>query len=204
MSPFPWRRLAEQSVCRNTPFTDHHFMLLMVRAKGNAGKNSMKIASLATVLAILQIAIVPVWGADDPGLARLATCRDSWLDWQKTDPDQLKKFGEHFRAEFSRGESDPFFVPRSDTSIAGFRVAQVFPESVGMGVGFSVMVEAKFDAVKQILGKTLGKPLEHCETSDDMRTCELKIADMRTLMVMAEDSATSTTTLIGCYYYYEK
>jgi hypothetical protein len=37
-----------------------------------------------------------------------------------------------------------------------------------------------------------------------MRTCGLEIAEKRTLMVMAEDGPKATTTLVGCYYFYEK
>ena len=81
---------------------------------------------------------------------------------------------------------------------------QVFPESVGMGVGFSIVVDATFDKTRRTLEKTLRKPLKKCEVSDNMRTCALEIGEMRTFMLMAEDNAKSTTTLLGCYYYYEK
>ena len=162
----------------------------------------MKIAPLAAILIILQVAVAPA--ADDLSIERLATCRDSWLDWKKNDPVQLKKVGEQFRSDFSRSESDPFLVPKTAKSVAGLRVLQMFPESVGMGVGFSVVVDATFDASRRSLEKKLGKPLEKCEVSDNMRTCEREIGEKRTLMLMAEDNANSTTTLLGCYYYYEK
>jgi hypothetical protein len=164
----------------------------------------MQSGSLARLSLALLLTVAPARAADDLGVARMATCRDSWLDWQKSDPAKLQAFGVRFRSEFSRSESDPFFVPKSPLSIAGLRVTRAFPDSVGMGVGFSVFVEAPFDETRKAVEKTLGKPLEHCETSDNMRACELKISDMRTVMLMAEDNARSTSTLIGCYYYYEK
>ncbi len=37
-----------------------------------------------------------------------------------------------------------------------------------------------------------------------MRTCGLEIGDKRTVMLMAEDNPKNATTLLGCYYYYEK
>jgi hypothetical protein len=37
-----------------------------------------------------------------------------------------------------------------------------------------------------------------------MRSCELQIAEKRTVMLMAEDDPKATSTLIGCYYFYEK
>jgi hypothetical protein len=149
-------------------------------------------------------AAAPGWAADDTGIERMATCRDSWLDWNKSDPAQLKKFGDRFRADFSRRDNEPFVLPRKDKTIAGLRITQAFPESVGMGVGFSVTVEAPFDKTRQVFEKSLGKKLQKCETGDGMRTCELSIAEKRTFMVMAEDGPKSTTTLVGCYYYYEK
>ena len=164
----------------------------------------MNIALLSGILIILQVAIVPAWAADDASIERLATCQDSWLDWQKNDPVQLKKFYDHFRSDFSRKENDPFWVPKTETSIAGLRVEQAFPESVGMGVGFSVTVHATFDEARRRVEKTLGRSLGKCETGDNMRSCELEIADKRTLTLMAEDNPKSTTTLVGCYYFYEK
>ena len=73
-----------------------------------------------------------------------------------------------------------------------------------MGVGFSVTVDATFDTARTNLEKALGKPLTKCETSDGMRTCELDIAEKRTLMLMASDDPKASETLVGCYYFYEK
>jgi hypothetical protein len=164
----------------------------------------MKTASLATVLTILPLVFAPARAAEDPGIARLATCQDSWLDWQKTDPARMKNFADHFRAAFAPNDNGAFFVPKSNLSVLGFHVTQVYPESVGMGVGFSVLVEAPFDKARRSLEKSIGRPLGKCETSDNMRTCGLELGEKRTLMAMAEDSPKATTTLLGCYYYYEK
>ncbi len=164
----------------------------------------MKIASLAGVLVVLQAAMAPALAADDLSIERLATCQDSWLDWKKSNSVQLKQVGEHLRSDFSQKESVPYLVPRANMTVAGLRVAQVFPDSLGMGVGFSVGVDATFDQARRSLEKTLGKPLTKCEVGDNMRTCALEIAEKRTLMVMAEDNAKNGTTLLGCYYYYEK
>ena len=162
----------------------------------------MKFAALAG--AALLLVIAPAWGADDVSLARLATCQESWLDLQKSDPAGLQAFGQRLHADFSQHGNDPFVVPRSRIEIAGLRVTQLFPNSVGMGVGFSVTVGAKFDETRRRVEKALGKPLVHCETSDGMRTCALQIAEKRTVMLIAEDNPKAASTLIGCYYYYEK
>jgi hypothetical protein len=165
----------------------------------------MKIAAACIgVLIGLLVAVASAWADDDVTLTRMATCQDSWLDWQTKDPAQLKKFGDHLHTEFSEHGNDAFVVPNARVSIAGLRVTQLFPNSVGMGVGISMTVDAPFDKARQAIEKAAGKPLTKCETGEGMRTCGLEIAEKRTLMLMAEDSPKATTTLVGCYYFYEK
>ena len=164
----------------------------------------MKIMLLAGVTLALSFAVMPLRAADDPGLARMALCRDSWFDWKTTDPAQLTKFVDHIRAGFTPHDNDPYFLPKADTSVLGLHVSQVFPESVGMGVGFSLTVDAPFDKTRKIFEKALGKPLGKCDASDGMNACELQIAEKRDFTLMAEDSPKSTQTLVGCYYFYEK
>jgi len=52
----------------------------------------MKIRSLAGALLALQLAVSPARAADDAVIARLATCQDSWLDWNTADPVAMKDF----------------------------------------------------------------------------------------------------------------
>lgn len=162
----------------------------------------MKIPTLAGLA--LVCAILPAGAADDPVLARMALCQDSWFDWQKNDPAKLKAFGEHFRVEFMPHDNDPFLLPTGNVSAMGLHVAQAFPDSIGMGVGFSLTVDARFDDARKAVEKTLGKRMQHCEASDEMKTCALEIAPQRTVTLMAEDSPKAKQTLIGCYYFYEK
>jgi hypothetical protein len=155
-------------------------------------------------LAALLAAFAPARAADDPGIARMAACQDSWLDWQNSDPARLKAFGDHLRAAFAHKDNDPYAVPIKPSTFDGLPIAQVFPASIGMGVGFSLMVDAKFDRAKAVLARRVGKPLGHCETSDGMRTCGVQLAAQRTVTVMSSDDPKTTQTLIGCYYFYEK
>jgi hypothetical protein len=166
----------------------------------------MNITFRAGILTLFLVAVTPAQATDNLSIERLATCQDSWLDWKSSDPVQLKKFVDRFRSDFfSRKESDAFFVPKSSQTVAGLPVAQVFPQSIGMAVGFSVVVNANFDQTKTSLEKKIGKVLKKCEPpSDNMRTCELEIGEKKTILLMAEDNAKSTTTLFGCYYFYEK
>jgi len=164
----------------------------------------MKCAGPAGLLLTLLVGAMPAWGADDPRVEDLALCRDSWLDWKKMAPAKLDSFVVFFRSAFTHNGNDAFAVPKSAMAIDGMKVTQVFPESVGMGVGFSVLVDARFDVARQALEHALGKPLRHCETGDGMRTCELPIAAQRTVTLLSGDPPNDRTTLVGCYYLYEK
>ena len=165
----------------------------------------LNISQLTGILTIFLVAVTPVRAADNLTIERLATCQDSWLDWKNSDPVRLKKFAESFQSDFLQKEKDPLFVPKSNQTVAGLPVAQVFPESIGMAVGFSVVVNANFDRTKTSLAKKIGKSFSRCEPpSDNMRTCELAIGEKKTILLMAEDNVKSKTTLFGCYYFYAK
>ena len=162
----------------------------------------MKIAALAG--AAILLVITPAWGDDDISLNRMLTCQDSWFDWKESDPARLQAYGQHLRDGFLTHGNDAYVVPKASAMVLGFRLTQLFPDSVGMGVGTSATVAAKFDEAKLRLEKALGKKFGHCETSDGMRSCELPIADKRNVMLVAEDDPKAAPTLIGCYYFYEK
>ena len=164
----------------------------------------MKCAWPAGLLLSLLVGVIPAWGADDPRVENLALCRDSWMDWKTTDPAKLNSVGAYFRSALAHNVNAAFGIPKSPMAIAGLRVTKVFPDSVGMGVGFSVLVEATFDVARRALEQDLGKPLGQCETSDGMRSCGLPIAEQRTVMLMSDDPPNDKTTLLGCYYLYEK
>ena len=165
----------------------------------------MRISNALLAGFMLSWAAGPVWAADDTIIQRLALCQDSWLDMQKGDPAQLKTTGDHLRAVFAPPNGDePFVLPNTNLTIAGMRITQAFPNSVGMGVGFSATVAAPFDVARKNVESVMGKKLPHCEASDGMKSCELQIAEKRTVMLMAADPPDKNGTLIGCYYFYEK
>ena len=159
--------------------------------------------SIGLVLGLLAAAF-PAFAADEPRVEALALCRDSWLDWQATDPAKLNSAKAFFESAFSGAGTDAFVTPKSPMTIAGLQVTQVYPESVGMGVGFSVLVDAPFDVARMAVEQSLGRPLGPCETGEGMRTCELPIAAQRTLMLASNEPPDDTATLVGCYYLYEK
>lgn len=155
-------------------------------------------------LLALFLVTFPATAADAPSLEPLALCRESWVDWQKANDPRLASFAAWLRSGFTQKEGDAFIVPNKPLSLAGFRVEKVFPDSVGMGVGFSVMIAATFEDAQKVFEKKLGKPLAHCETSDGMRSCEAQIADQRSFVLMTSDKPGDSEALIGCYYFYEK
>jgi len=139
----------------------------------------------------------------DTMIERLATCQDSWRDW-KDDPVQTQKMAEIFNSTFDAPASDGSFAPKQKVHIVGLPVVQVYPESVGMGVGFSVVLEASFDDARAHAEKAVGKALGSCEHGDGMQTCGLEVAKERTITLMAAEHDTKKRTLLGCYYYYAK
>jgi hypothetical protein len=167
------------------------------------GRMKSHILAVGALLAV-GILFGPVFAADEDALARMALCKDSWFEWQKSDPAKLKAFADSFHAQFSPHGNDPYFLPKAKASVKGLNVSQAFPGSVGMGVGFSLTVDATFDEARKAVEKALGKALQKCESGEGMRTCELEIAPQRTAMLMAEDKPGAGRTLIGCYYFYEK
>ena len=164
----------------------------------------MKGAWPAGLLLTLLLGVMSARGADDPRLENLALCRDSWLEWKTSDPAKLNSVAAHFRSAYTHTGNDAFATPNAPATIGPLKVTRIFPDSVGMGVGFSVQVDATFDVSRKAIEQILGKPLGQCESSDGMRTCGLPIAPQRTVVLMSGDPPGDRTTLVGCYYLYEK
>ena len=158
---------------------------------------------LSVTLLLLSLVATPSAGAADDLIEQLATCQVSWLDW-KNDPAQARKFGETINASFSQKPREPGWTPRKPIVVGGLKVVEAFPESVGMGVGFSLSVEANFDKARAEFERLAGKTFKTCESGEGMKSCELAVAEKRTLMIVAGDNGKSKTTLLGCYYFYAK
>jgi hypothetical protein len=156
-------------------------------------------------LAILSLclAATPAFGAADDLLEQLATCKVSWLDF-KDDPVKARLFGETIKGSFVQQPRSPAWTPLKPVTLGGLTIVQAFPESVGMGVGFSLEVEAPFDKARAEFEKLAGKTFKTCESGEGMKSCELAVAEKRTLMIVAGDNGKSKTTLLGCYYFYAK
>jgi len=160
----------------------------------------MKRALAATLLFALIVWTSAPRAAEDPTLLRLSTCQDSWLEW-KNEPARIARFADTFERQFTPAKEPAAFEPKAPMTMLGHSVVHVFPQSVGMGVGFSVLVNAPFAQARQSFERQLGRPMQ-CSTSDGMKACELSLGEKKTAMLVAADSPGSKTTLLGCYYYY--
>ena len=165
----------------------------------------MKPAAAIRLAVVFSLALLPVTtshAAAEPSLDSMATCRDSWLDW-KDDPTRGAKFTESLRANYKEDRGG-FLLPKAPKALLGLPVARVYPESAGMAVGFTVLVNSGFEVARKAVEKSLGKPLK-CDPGhpgDEIFGCELELGPKKTVMIATEDK--SKSTLIGCYYFYEK
>lgn len=140
--------------------------------------------------------------ASDDAVLRLATCQDSWLEW-KNDEARMTRFVATLQDRFARDKTEAFFVPKSEARLLGYKVTQLHPQNVGMGVGFSATVEATFEQARQALERQLGQAMR-CSKSDGMKSCGLELAPKKTVTLTAPDQRGARMALMGCYYYYEK
>jgi len=152
------------------------------------------------VLASLLL-LSTVHAADDPTLVSLATCQESWTDW-KQDPGRGRTFRIKFESEFRAQDREPFYLPIRPTTLLGQPVTRIYPDSVGMGVGFSVVASASFEAVKASMERHMGKPFDRCEVAEGAKSCERKLAKDRTVVLMEAGRGNNPQTLFGCYYFY--
>ena len=161
----------------------------------------MNLPICVSAVCLTLVVVAPLRGADTP-VERLATCQDSWQDW-RDDQAKMGALAQAFNASFAL-KKDGTFAPKGTVRVVGLPVVQAFPESVGMAVGFSVVLDANFADARQSTEKALGKSLGKCETGEGMRTCELEIAPKRTVTLMTEEASKPPRTLLGCYYEYQK
>jgi len=154
----------------------------------------------ASVLLATLLPLAPALAADNPTLLTLATCQESWRDW-KENPARIQSFRDALSG-FRAQDREPFYLPTQPATLLGFPVVRLYPDSVGMAVGFSVLADASFDAVKASLEKQTSKAITRCETEGGARSCELKIGEKRTVILMEEGRGKNAKTLFGCYYFY--
>lgn len=161
------------------------------------------VAALAALAvgAVATTVSLPAAAADESMLQRFGTCQESWLDWQENDPRQ-SQFVRNLEARLNRQDVSAGFTPKSPMTAFGLPVSQVFPQSVGMALGFSMIVDADFVQTRRAFEKQLGKAM-NCAISDGVPSCELKLGAKR-IAVLATDDPRRKTTLAGCYYFYQQ
>ena len=163
----------------------------------------MKFAPTVSSFLLCALLFSTAWAADDAQVLPLVTCQDSWMEWEKSSS-KVDEFRKQFSANFKQTGRGASFAPNQPTTILGHRVNEVYPDSIGMGVGFSVLVDAQFDSVKASLERQVGKALSKCSKEGDSRSCEYTFAEKKTLLLLEGGRGKSAQTLFGCYYFYAK
>ncbi len=151
--------------------------------------------------ALLLVASFVAQAADDKTMLQMASCDVSWLDF-KDNPVKVQQYFGPLETQYRRTSDDGSFEPLMATSLLGQKISRIYPQSVGMGLGYSVIMDAGFDAAKAAVEKQLGKKFSHCAEQDGAKSCELPIADKKTVMLMEGSRGKNPQTLFGCYYYY--
>lgn len=162
----------------------------------------MPLVFAATAFASTVTGVPPPSADEDTYLARLATCEDSWFSW-KDDERRMRQYIDRFNADFTRSDGEPAFLPKKPENVLGFPLVKAYPQSIGMGVGFSVQLGGPFARIRSEVEHRLGKPLE-CSDSDGMTSCGVELGVNRSLTLMTAGEGADAINLLGCYYYYEK
>lgn len=163
----------------------------------------MKMLLSSSVVLGLCCVISQANADDNKSILELATCQQSWLDWRQEHA-RIKGFSAMLNANFKFNERENYFYPLRDATFLGHKISRVYPDTVGMGVGFSVVVDAGIDAIKPSFEKAVGKQFGSCSKEEGALSCELRIGEKKTVFLMETGREPTPQTLAGCYYYYEK
>lgn len=156
--------------------------------------------------ALALLALLPAARTAEPQdlLLSLATCAESWHDWRR-DEQRMAHFASTMQAHFELDRKRRVWVPRQPMQLMGHRVTELTPQSVGMGLGFAVTLDAPMQKVRPSFEAALGKPMKSCDKGDGMSMCELPLAERRTAVLMAPLAKPQpSVTVVGCYYFYEQ
>lgn len=138
-----------------------------------------------------------------PALQKLATCEDSWYDLRQ-DQARMESIGVALRSQFAPQDRSPVWKPTGPVTWLGAEVLEMTPQSVGMGLGFALTLKSPASTVQPAYERALGQAMERCESGDGMRSCERKLAEKRTAVLMSPLSRPELGTLVGCYYFYQQ
>ena len=163
----------------------------------------LRLAFVAALLFATLAATAATPPADEQQMQRLALCQDSWFDW-RDDEARMTRFASSIESRFNASpQGEGAYLPKTPLQVLGQAVTHVYPQSVGMGVGFSVALSADLAQARNAIEKQLGKPMA-CAKSDGMQACELKVGAKKTVVLMAPLGSPAKTSLVGCYYFYQQ
>ena len=163
----------------------------------------VKLSYTTTAFVFLLNTFSAAQADEDKILLPLATCQESWMDWQKQSPEKGDLFVDTFQANYHKDEGQNFYIPIRPTSILGHEISGVSPNSIGLGAGFSVAVKADFEAVKSSLEQQMGKAFIQCDSSinENIKSCQYEINKGRTVALMSNTQDENKQSIFGCYYY---
>lgn len=162
----------------------------------------MPVVPALLVAAAVSSAAYGLPAAEAGYLGQLATCQESWFDW-KDDERRMGQYVDRLNANFVSSEEEPAFFPKTPGKVLGFPLVKVYPQSVGMAVGFSLQLGGQLGDIQTEVEKKLGKGLE-CLPSDGMTSCAVELGDKKTVLLTGYGEGAEAVNLLGCYYFYEK
>ena len=159
------------------------------------------LVALAAMLAVIATSHA-LQAVDETQLQRIALCQKPWHDWKDGDV-STTRFVSYLESRFGRGPQGDAFTPKFEAKVLGYAVTQVYPQSVGMGAGFSLLIDANLIQARGGIERQLGKPMT-CSSTDGVRSCEIKLGPKKTALLMTAQNGHANTSLIGCYYLFQK
>ena len=158
---------------------------------------SIALACLAGLAGALAVAAGP---SSQVELQRLASCQHS-LDNLNDAKAQMEHFVAGFNTHFSADPQGGGFAPKARTQLLGMSVTQLYPDSAGTALGFSVLVAANFSQARKAFERQLGQPM-NCHDSDGMHACSVEIAEHWTATLLAPVGH-STASVLGCHSFHK-
>jgi len=131
-------------------------------------------------------------------LLEMATCQKTWLDWER-DRVKMQEYYDKVSIDFKKPDEEHYYIPRSDQTILGYSIKRLYPSNVGMGLGFSVLIDQPFLDVKESIESQTDIQYDRCENSHG-KACQKKIAQKKKAMLIETDGL----LLFGCYYHYQR
>ncbi len=160
----------------------------------------MKIVPILFVVSLAMSLSTFAHAAEDTIALKLMTCQTSWLDW-KDNPTLAEPFNKQLKASYRIDDEDGTYKPIGSMTVLAKKVSRVYPNTMGQGLGFAVLVDAKFEAVRGALAKHGMKPIhQQCNIDEYTKSCTFVMGNKKTILLYADAGTKNQQTLVGCSY----